>query len=92
MNEITNDSMFYFSFSLDLDVLAKVPLLAALIDNGQSEGEEENEQSNESSKDELPKTLLEWISSKDQQSSLQQVAEQCRRGLEQVYIILLIIL
>jgi RB1-inducible coiled-coil protein 1 len=57
-----------------LKVLAKIPILPALISN---------EQNSNSSDDYVAISLLEWISQKDNQNSLEQVAEHCSRGLEQ---------
>jgi RB1-inducible coiled-coil protein 1 len=57
-----------------LKVLAKIPILPALISN---------EQNSNSSDDFVAISLLEWISQKDNQNSLEQVAEHCSRGLEQ---------
>lgn len=68
-----------------METLSKVPLLPALVEREQTESEEEYRENSDTDKEDCPKTLLDWISAKDQQSSLQQVAEQCRRGLEQVH-------
>lgn len=64
------------SFNADLETLAKVPLLPQLLEN---EGEESINEIGDQ-----PNTLLEWIAAKDPHSSLQQVADNCRRGLEQL--------
>ncbi|XP_047346593.1 RB1-inducible coiled-coil protein 1 isoform X3 [Vespa velutina] len=74
------------NFQQDLETLAKIPILPAL--RAQAEGllspddqGENSEQQSENSEEVL--SLLRWISAKDNQSSLEQVAEQCSRGLEQ---------
>nr|XP_050846104.1 RB1-inducible coiled-coil protein 1 isoform X8 [Vespula vulgaris] len=74
------------NFQQDLETLAKIPILPAL--RAQAEGllspddqAENSEQQSENSEEVL--SLLRWISAKDNQSSLEQVAEQCSRGLEQ---------
>jgi hypothetical protein len=54
-----------------LKTLSKIPVLPGLLI--QEEGET-TESLN----------LLQWIAAKDHQNSLEQVAEQCVRGLEQV--------
>ncbi|XP_029038342.1 RB1-inducible coiled-coil protein 1 isoform X1 [Osmia bicornis bicornis] len=74
------------NFNADLGMLAKIPILPAL--RAQAEGLlSPDEQPSESEKDAEEKeevlSLLRWISAKDNQSSLEQVAEQCSRGLEQ---------
>lgn len=61
--------MSLLSFESDLDTLNKIPVLPALL---------------ESDDEEVQPTLLQWISSQDQQASLQQVADQCRKGIDQV--------
>lgn len=79
-----------------MGTLSKIPILPAL--RAQAEGflspdEEEaeggggggrgsSEELGECTSDEVL-SLLKWISAKDNQSSLEQVAEQCSRGLEQ---------
>ncbi|KAL6432753.1 hypothetical protein ACFW04_006265 [Cataglyphis niger] len=75
------------NFSADLGTLAKIPILPAL--RAQAEGllspddqpTQSSEPASESSGEML--SLLRWISAKDNQSSLEQVADQCSRGLEQ---------
>ncbi|KAK2584450.1 hypothetical protein KPH14_006829 [Odynerus spinipes] len=74
------------NFQQDLETLAKIPILPAL--RAQAEGllspddqPDKSEQQPENSEEVL--SLLRWISAKDNQSSLEQVAEQCSRGLEQ---------
>lgn len=74
------------NFSADLNTLAKIPILPAL--RAQAEGLlSPDDQPSQSEKDtegrEEVLSLLRWISAKDNQSSLEQVAEQCSRGLEQ---------
>ncbi|KAK9308806.1 hypothetical protein QLX08_001395 [Tetragonisca angustula] len=74
------------NFSGDLSTLAKIPILPAL--RAQAEGLlSPDDQPSQSEKDtdgrEEVLSLLRWISAKDNQSSLEQVAEQCSRGLEQ---------
>lgn len=64
----------FFSFKTDLDVLRKIPVIPALI---LSDDDSENATTTETS-------LLQWISSKDNQSDLEKVAEQCSCRLEQV--------
>ncbi|XP_064486648.1 RB1-inducible coiled-coil protein 1-like isoform X1 [Ornithodoros turicata] len=61
------------SFSEDLKLLGKIPILPALLSR------------NTRPTVNVPSpSLLEWISSKDAQSSLDQMAEQCNRGLKQL--------
>lgn len=71
-----------YSYSNDVGTLAEIPILPAL--RAQAEGL--------LSPDELPTSeednsgvlsLFKWISAKDNHSTLEQVAEQCSRGLEQ---------
>ncbi|XP_017792891.1 PREDICTED: RB1-inducible coiled-coil protein 1 isoform X1 [Habropoda laboriosa] len=74
------------NFSADLGTLAKIPILPAL--RAQAEGlQYPDDQPSQSEKDSEGRdevlSLLRWISAKDNQSSLEQVAEQCSRGLEQ---------
>ncbi|KAG7207534.1 hypothetical protein KM043_009165 [Ampulex compressa] len=74
------------NFNADLATLSKIPILPAL--RAQAEGllspDDQPSQSEQESegRDEVL-SLLRWISAKDNQSSLEQVAEQCSRGLEQ---------
>ncbi|XP_076671485.1 autophagy-related 17 isoform X2 [Andrena cerasifolii] len=74
------------NFNADLGTLSKIPILPAL--RAQAEGllspddlPSESEKDPEGRDEVL--SLLRWISAKDNQSSLGQVAEQCSRGLEQ---------
>ncbi|XP_076244225.1 autophagy-related 17 isoform X1 [Calliopsis andreniformis] len=74
------------NFNNDLGTLAKIPILPAL--RAQAEGLlSPDDQPSQSEKDsegrEEVLSLLRWISAKDNQSSLEQVADQCSRGLEQ---------
>ncbi|XP_012289128.1 RB1-inducible coiled-coil protein 1 isoform X1 [Orussus abietinus] len=72
------------NFSNDLGTLSKIPILPAL--RAQAEGFlslEEMPSEEESPSSDKVLSLLKWISAKDNQSSLEQVAEQCSRGLEQ---------
>jgi hypothetical protein len=72
-----------FSFESDLETLGKVPVLPALLEKESSECcEGEGEDGEARPQD--PLSLLQWISAKDHQFSLQQVADQCRKGLDQV--------
>lgn len=77
----------YCSFSADLGTLAKIPILPAL--RAQAEGllspDDQPSQSSEPASENPGEvlSLLRWISAKDNQSSLEQVADQCSRGLEQ---------
>jgi hypothetical protein len=64
----------FLSFKTDLDVLRKIPVIPALILS--------DEDSEDAKTTEL--SLLQWISSKDNQSDLEKVAEQCFCRLEQV--------
>nr|XP_012151184.1 PREDICTED: RB1-inducible coiled-coil protein 1 isoform X3 [Megachile rotundata] len=74
------------NFNADLGTLAKIPILPAL--RAQAEGllspddQPTQPEKDSEGKDEVL-SLLRWISAKDNQSSLEQVAEQCSRGLEQ---------
>ncbi|XP_011154771.1 RB1-inducible coiled-coil protein 1 isoform X2 [Harpegnathos saltator] len=76
------------NFNADLGMLAKIPILPAL--RAHAEGfMNPDDQPSESSEPALSDgteevlSLLRWISAKDNQSSLEQVADQCSRGLEQ---------
>lgn len=80
------------NFNLDLRTLEKIPILPAL--RAQAEGfmsPEDQQQTNTGITDSTQErsevtdalSLLKWISAKDNQSSLEQVADQCSRGLEQ---------
>ncbi|XP_011871061.1 PREDICTED: RB1-inducible coiled-coil protein 1 isoform X2 [Vollenhovia emeryi] len=75
------------NFSTDLGTLAKIPILPAL--RAQAEGllspDDQPSQTSESASEDSGEvlSLLRWISAKDNQSSLEQVADQCSRGLEQ---------
>ncbi|CAL1682110.1 unnamed protein product [Lasius platythorax] len=75
------------NFSADLGTLAKIPILPAL--RAQAEGllspDDQPSQSSEPASESPGEvlSLLRWISAKDNQSSLEQVADQCSRGLEQ---------
>ncbi|RWS17445.1 RB1-inducible coiled-coil protein 1-like isoform X2 [Dinothrombium tinctorium] len=60
------------NFSHDLELLSNIPLLPKLIGMQLNEGESAENMS-----------LLQWISQKDDQFSLEQVADQCLRSLEQ---------
>ncbi|KAL1124093.1 hypothetical protein AAG570_001863, partial [Ranatra chinensis] len=65
------------SFDIDMEMLGKIPILPALL---------EKEREADGMEVACPvddMTLLQWISSKDQQASLHQVAEQCHKGLDQ---------
>ncbi|XP_044588148.1 RB1-inducible coiled-coil protein 1-like [Cotesia glomerata] len=71
------------NFNKDLDTLSKIPILPAL--RAQAEGllsVDDGDEIIEPNNCEVM-SLLRWISAKDNQSSLEQVAEQCSRGLEQ---------
>jgi hypothetical protein len=68
----------FLSFKTDLDVLRKIPVIPALILS--------DEDSEDAKTTEL--SLLQWISSKDNQSDLEKVAEQCFCRLEQVCVFL----
>ncbi|XP_043287529.1 RB1-inducible coiled-coil protein 1 isoform X1 [Venturia canescens] len=77
------------NFNGDLGTLSKIPILPAL--RAQAEGflSPDDEEAVGGSQDlsactsDEALSLLKWISAKDNQSSLEQVAEQCSRGLEQ---------
>nr|CAD7195119.1 unnamed protein product [Timema douglasi] len=84
------------NFREDLSLLAKIPIVPALlevIDSGSIKSDSSTtsgaggkvlvRESEEEVQPKDPVTLLQWISAKDNQSSLQQVAEHCMRGLEQ---------
>lgn len=78
------------SFSNDVAILSKIPILPGLLEQAaltEEEGEtvpEETEDENKSIESEKQaKTLLEWISEKDSQYSVHEVADHCRKGLEQ---------
>lgn len=83
----------YISFSNDIGLLSQIPILPVLaetmgeINNEEPsmEGSEDNKTATSSEeKKKIPRTLLEWISEKDSQYRVDQVAEICRKGLEQV--------
>lgn len=74
------------NFNADLGTLSKIPILPAL--RAHAEGllnpdEQPSKSENDSDGRQEVLSLLRWISAKDNQSSLEQVAEQCTRGLEQ---------
>jgi hypothetical protein len=71
----------FLSFKTDLDVLRKIPVIPALILS--------DEDSEDAKTTEL--SLLQWISSKDNQSDLEKVAEQCFCRLEQVRVFYILI-
>lgn len=74
------------NFNVDLGTLAKIPILPALREQAEgllSPDEQPSQSVKESEIREDVFSLLRWISAKDNQSSLEQVAEQCSRGLEQ---------
>ncbi|XP_043502024.1 LOW QUALITY PROTEIN: RB1-inducible coiled-coil protein 1 [Polistes fuscatus] len=74
------------NFQQDLETLAKIPILPALRAHAEgllSPDDQEDNSEQQSEKNEEVLSLLRWISAKDNQSSLEQVAEQCSRGLEQ---------
>ncbi|XP_014608939.1 PREDICTED: RB1-inducible coiled-coil protein 1 [Polistes canadensis] len=74
------------NFQQDLETLAKIPILPALRAHAEgllSPDDQEDNSEQQSEKNEGVLSLLRWISAKDNQSSLEQVAEQCSRGLEQ---------
>ena len=59
-----------------MKTLAKIPILENLLPNSSNSNEESAEEKSSI-------TLLEWISRKDTQNSLEKVAQDCCRGLEQ---------
>jgi hypothetical protein len=63
-----------FSFHLALDLLSRMPLLPCLMPD-ESEGALDSGD---------PKSLLNWIASQDSRNSLEQMAELCGKGIEQV--------
>ncbi|KAK0157667.1 hypothetical protein PV328_011378 [Microctonus aethiopoides] len=70
------------NFNSDLGTLSKIPILPAL--RAQAEGLlSPDDQPPEPDCSVEVLSLLRWISAKDNQSNLEQVAEQCSRGLEQ---------
>lgn len=73
------------SFSEDLSTLSKIPILPALQAEAEvTETAENGLATSENTESKSDLTLLQWISAADNQSSLDQVAEQCSRGLEQL--------
>ncbi|XP_012255239.2 RB1-inducible coiled-coil protein 1 isoform X2 [Athalia rosae] len=74
------------NFNEDLGMLSKIPILPALRAHAEgllSPDDQETVTDLQRSGNEEALSLLKWISAKDNQSSLEQVAEQCSRGLEQ---------
>ncbi|XP_015510734.2 RB1-inducible coiled-coil protein 1 isoform X3 [Neodiprion lecontei] len=84
------------NFSEDLGMLSKIPILPALrahaegflspedqddAELGSNSSTTRAEPSNDTERGDQALSLLKWISAKDNQSSLEQVAEQCSRGL-----------
>ena len=65
-----------FSFSNDLKTLANIPILHNLLKRRKNSGSDVDKENQSIS-------LLEWISQKDNQNSLEQMSEHCVRGLEQ---------
>ncbi|KAF6214202.1 hypothetical protein GE061_008941 [Apolygus lucorum] len=57
------------SFTNDVDILSKIPVLPALLDKEESEN--------------APANLFKWIAAKDNQASVDQLADTCKKGLEQ---------
>lgn len=83
--------LLYFSFNEDLVVLQKIPILSALLDvekqnpeNEISKTSEDNTNTLQDTENAKEITLLEWISSADSKSTMDQLYEHCSRGLEQV--------
>lgn len=73
-------------FNDDLEKLGKIPILPALLEEEKrSRSEEGGEESEESSEGGEAMTLLQWISSKDTHHNLSQLADLCRKGLEQAH-------
>ncbi|KAI4504496.1 hypothetical protein M0802_000046 [Mischocyttarus mexicanus] len=73
------------NFQKDLETLSKIPILPALRAHAEgllSPDDQEDNSEQQSEKNEEVLSLLRWISAKDNQSSLEQVADQCSRGLE----------
>ncbi|KAF2878808.1 hypothetical protein ILUMI_27364 [Ignelater luminosus] len=81
------------TFHADLETLAKIPILPALVN---SEGDTKTEENAEESHDseaaasrketrEPPKTLLEWISAADNKKSMNVMFQHCTDQLEKVY-------
>ncbi|XP_024214865.1 RB1-inducible coiled-coil protein 1 isoform X2 [Halyomorpha halys] len=79
------------NFSNDIGLLSQIPILPVLAETiGETSNEETSMEGSESNKTisseekkKIPRTLLEWISDKDSQYRVDQVAEICRKGLEQ---------
>ncbi|KAL0119774.1 hypothetical protein PUN28_007898 [Cardiocondyla obscurior] len=75
------------NFNADLGTLAKIPILPALRAHaeGSPSPDDQPSQTSETTSEDSGEVLnlLRWISAKDNQSSLEQVADQCSRGLEQ---------
>ncbi|XP_076341080.1 RB1-inducible coiled-coil protein 1-like [Tachypleus tridentatus] len=65
------------NFSQDLSLLSKIPVLPALLNDIPRHVDGSLD------KDSTAFSLLQWISSKDNQSCLEQIGDQCLRGLEQ---------
>lgn len=63
---------YILSFTQDVDILSKIPLLPALLDKEETVTED------------VPSNLFKWIAAKDNQASVEQLADTCKKGLEQV--------
>ncbi|XP_071549123.1 RB1-inducible coiled-coil protein 1 isoform X2 [Panulirus ornatus] len=83
------------NFDEDLKLLARIPVLPALlgkrdqnldVEKATEEAEEEKPEEDKDGDDYDTKTmsLLEWISAKDSQSDVEQIAQLCYRGLTQI--------
>lgn len=76
-----------YSFSEDLGMLSKIPILPALRVHAEGllspEDQDNADPVTVTGTGNEALSLLKWISAKDNQSSLEQVADQCSRGLEQ---------
>ncbi|XP_018567229.1 RB1-inducible coiled-coil protein 1 isoform X2 [Anoplophora glabripennis] len=90
MEERDSYLAFLKHFNDDLVVLQKIPILSALLElekqNPESETSktlEDNTNTSQGTESAKEITLLEWISSADSKSTMDQLYEHCSRGLEQ---------
>ncbi|CAH1390768.1 unnamed protein product [Nezara viridula] len=85
------------NFSNDIGFLSQIPILPVLTETmgevtneePSIEGSEKNQATSTEGKKKIPTTLLEWVSEKDSQFSVDRIAELCRKGLEQFDVIIM---
>lgn len=87
-----------FSFDSDLKVLQQIPILDVLwelqkqsMNDGEGGGDQKDAEENKSTCSgtsitnlNAEITLFEWISANDDRSTLEQIYEECKKGIEEV--------